>query len=125
MGSERMTDTKQSIEDMKKQIEEIKAQTELQKQINELKALQQQVAPQVKANDPMQRLMKLAMPVGGVILILGLAVMMLFHNFTMGLFLAAVAAIPIGIKIGLEPRKPQDPAKPAGQQNIIGKILGG
>jgi len=98
------------MDELDKEIEEARARLKKTQQLNELKALQKQTEAAAvpititqNQNDPMLKMMKYAFPIGIVFVGLGLAVFVMFHNWTIGLTLDGLGAVCIGVKVGLTP----------------------
>ena len=97
-----------SMDELDKQIEEAKARLKKTQQLAELNTLQQQASamnkpPAPPTNDPMQRMIKLAFPVGVAMAGIGMALDILFAQFALGLLLVAFGAVAIGFAIALTP----------------------
>ena len=114
-----------SMDELDKQIEEAKARLKKTQQLAELNTLQQQASAMNKPagpppNDPMQRIMRFAMPAGFGLAGLGVVCIMLLGQFVIGLTLGALGAMAIGFRLAFsnaripfidDRKKPEDDSK--------------
>jgi len=123
-----MDETEQKLKEMQKEVKNLKLQTELQNQINELKAIQhnQVQASQPSIPTPISRLISYILPAGVGILIIGALLVFVFQQFVLGMGLDVFAALILGIYFSL-PRKQlpsfmkgmvQQPAKQEVQKEV-------
>jgi tetrahydromethanopterin S-methyltransferase subunit B len=89
-----MATTDPELKAMQKEIDNLKAKQDLQRQIDALKA---QAPTAMPASDPMKKLFSYLLPVGVILLALGLLFLLVFGNFLMGMTFAALAACVLGV----------------------------
>ena len=96
------------MDDLDKKIEEARERLKKTQQLAELNTLQEQAAsinaPKAKpGTEPMERMLKYAFPAGVVLAGVGVASIMVFNNFAVGLAFGAFGAMAIGFKIAFTP----------------------
>lgn len=97
------------MDELDQQIQDAKDRLKKTQQLAELQLLQKQAdaisQPQGKTNtnDPMQRILKWAFPIGFILAGIGVVFIMALQNFILGLTCGALGAMAIGIKLAFTP----------------------
>jgi uncharacterized membrane protein len=110
--SAKRSEDPKKLEDMKKEIELLKEMNELQQKNNALKAeiaeLDRQLIGPVRNPEPglstLQPIFRLAIPIGLLLFVIGVALNMWIHAFAAAMAFVVLGAILIGMKLGLEKR---------------------